>query len=485
MRLNLSLIMVLAWPMFSSSVHAHEHTHDMPMPDRLGSVSFEISCRPQVRADFNRGVGLLHSFWYDEAERAFEKVAAADPGCAIAFWGEAMAGFSQINGWPEASQVTSYPDDLEAKVFYALALLASDSPDDVDLANPRKAVAILYPLFREHPDHPGIAHYIIHACDNPQMAKEGLEAARRYAKIAPASPHALHMPGHIFARLGLWQDDIHSNLASKLAAESTTGMHVGAENRLHAMEFLEYAYLQTGQDNNARSITAEATTVKQSDVDPRYPDYYSMVEERYPALFAIETHDWMVAAHLKPAEGAPAVSHLSTLLAHAMAAGYMHDRRAARDAARAMDALMVTLVGNNKGAVPPWRATPRDEVYAWADFARGDLRSAIALLRPIADRQAKSGKEEVELPAREMLADMLLLSGKPGDALDEYQTSLLSDPNRFNALLGAGRAAEQKGQHALAVGYYRTLLANCTEATGWAVKALAHARSVINAWSPG
>jgi len=129
---------------------------------------------------------------------------------------------------------------------------------------------------------------------------------------------------------------------------------------------------------------------------------------------------------------------------------------------------------------------PRRRVAALLpDFARGDLRSAIALLRPIADRQAKSGKEEVELPAREMLADMLLLSGKPGDALDEYQTSLLSDPNRFNALLGAGRAAEQKGQHALAVGYYRTLLANCTEATGWAVKALAHARSVINAWSPG
>jgi hypothetical protein len=141
----------------------------------------------------------------------------------------------------------NYPRDIEAQVFYALALINSDPRDDVALINPKKAVAILYPLFRWHPDHPGIAHYIIHASDNLMMAQQGLEAARRYAAIAPAAPHALHMPGHIFARLGLWDDDIRSNLASKAASENPM-VHVGAENRLHAMEFLEYAYLQIGHD---------------------------------------------------------------------------------------------------------------------------------------------------------------------------------------------------------------------------------------------
>jgi tetratricopeptide (TPR) repeat protein len=311
--------------------------------ERLGKVSFENSCRPSVKADFNRGVALLHSFWLDEAEQTFEKVAAADPDCAMAYWGEAIANIHQINGEPSSADLTAgrtalakadvareqspreasyikathrffdgydpneyfdyaqryadamgslsgaYPTDLEAKLFYALGLLAADPPDDTALTNPRKAVAILNPLLLEHPDHPGIAHYILHACDNPEMAKEGLDAAHRYASIAPASPHALHMPSHIFARLGLWPDDIRSNLASKAAAERNDGMHVGAENRLHAMEFLEYAYLQVGQDDEARKILEEAQTVEANDVDPAYPDYWTTVEARLPVLFAIET----------------------------------------------------------------------------------------------------------------------------------------------------------------------------------------------------
>ena len=240
---------------------------DRSMRSSLGSVSFNISCKPQVKAEFNHGIALLHSFWLDEAEKSFGKVAAADPECAMAYWGVAMADFNQVNGGPtdtgvvaanralrmadkarekdprEAAYIhavhlffdgyaekdfdvyskrytdameevaTHYPNDLEAQVFYALALINSDARDDVALINPKKAVAILYPIFRQHPDHPGIAHYIIHACDNPAMAQQGLEAARRYASIAPAAPHALHMPGHIFARLGLWDEDIRSNLA--------------------------------------------------------------------------------------------------------------------------------------------------------------------------------------------------------------------------------------------------------------------------------
>ena len=496
----------------------------------LGSVSFQISCKPQVAADFNRAVALLHSFSYDAAQRAFEKVAAADPDCAMAYWGEAMVRFPQINGWPDPSAAAeaqralgiadkasertdreaayiraleefyrgytpaealghakryadamgtlaaAFPNDLEAQALYALALLASDPPDDVGLVNPRMAFALLAPLFKEHPDHPGIAHYMIHACDNPQMARDGLEAARRYAAIAPASPHALHMPGHIFARLGLWQDDIRSNLASKAAARGmTTGMHMGAENELHAMEFLEYAYLQIGHDNEAQAIVDEAKTVKRSDVDPRYPTYYAIVQARYPALLSIETHNWTMAAQLQPIAGADTLSEGLTLLAHAVAAGHRRDSASGHEAATTIDAFIAA----GPPLPPDSRTTAlRDEIHAWADFSQNDLQGAMVLLRPIAGRQAKLGKGEVELPAREMLAEMLLLDGKAAEALPEYQASLMSDPNRFNALLGAGRAAEQLGKRQLAAGYYRTALSNSAGADGEAWTALAHARMV-------
>jgi len=508
---------------------AHEHAEQMPMSGGLGSVSFETSCQPLVLADFNRAVALLHSFWLDEAERTFMKVAIADPNCAMAYWGEAMADFNQVNGGPtsegivrvkqslakadsaqekdprEAAYIhavhiffdgytgndfdvyakrytdameevaTRYPNDLEAQVFYALALINSSPRDDVDLINPRKAVAILYPLLGQHPDHPGIAHYILHACDNPVMAQQGLEAGRRYASIAPAAPHALHMPGHIFARLGLWNDDIRSNLASKAASENPT-LHVGAENRLHAMEFLEYAYLQIGHDDEARAIVTEGSTVKQSDVDPRYPSYYADVEARYPALFAIETRNWAMAASLKPIEGGDWVSQSQTLLAHAVAAAHRHDAQGAQAAAQRIESLTEANPRMRVGA--PHASVP-DEIRAWARFSQGDLRGAIKLIRTVADRQRQIGKGEVELPAREMLAEMFLLSRKNGEALQEYQLSLMSDPNRFNALLGAAKAAEQVGRHKLAVKYYRTLLAGCVGATGAALKDLQRAQAVM------
>jgi len=502
---------------------------DTSMPSRLGSVSFDISCKPQVKAEFNRGIALLHSFWLDEAGKSFGNVAAVDPDCAMAYWGVAMADFNQVNGGPTDAGVvaanralrmadkarekdpregayihavhvffdgytekdfdvyskrytdameevaTHYPNDLEAQVFYALALINSDPRDDVALINPKKAVAILYPIFRQHPDHPGIAHYIIHACDNPLMAQQGLEAARRYASIAPAAPHALHMPGHIFARLGLWDEDIRSNLASKAASENPTA-HVGAENRLHAMEFLEYAYLQIGDDDEASAIVTEGSTVKQSDVDARYPSYYADVEARNPALFAIETRDWALATSLKPIEGADWVSQSQTLLAHAVAAAHLHDAQGAKAAAQSIESLTEA---NPRMRVGAPRAAVPDEIRAWAHFSQGDLQGAIGLLRSVADRQGKIGKGEVELPAREMLAEMFFLSSDFSQALHEYQVSLTSDPNRFNALLGAGQAAEGLGDRDVAAGYYQTLLANCTNADGKALAALSHPRAVV------
>jgi CubicO group peptidase (beta-lactamase class C family)/tetratricopeptide (TPR) repeat protein len=369
----------------------------------------------------------------------------------------------------------AYPSDLEAKVFYALALILAQPPDDVDLVETKKAVQVLTPLLQEYPDHPGIAHYLIHACDTPQLAQQGLEAARRYAQIAPASPHALHMPGHIFARLGLWQEDIRSNLASKAAAENA---HAGAENRLHAMEFLEYAYLQIGRDEDARAIIAEAKTIPQSEVDPRYGNYYAIVQVRFPTMFAIETHDWIVAAHSEPLIGDEGSGRSLTLLAHAIAAGHLRDHVLAK---ATLQATQVLRKEQMKGRPLPRsgtaEATFMDEIHAWTDFANGNLNGAVRLLRPIADRQDKVGKGELDLPVREMMAEMLLIDGKTDESLREYQASLKSDPNRFNGLLGAAKAAEQLGQRDLAVGYYRTLLTHSAGANGEAMAELRHAQA--------
>lgn len=498
-------------------------------PAVLGSVSFQISCKPQVKKEFNRAVALLHSFWLDEAERTFKSVAIRDPDCAMAEWGVAMTNFNQVNGGPtsvgvaaankalakadaehekdprEAAYIhalhsffdgyaerdfqtyaeryagamaqvaAAYPNDLEAQVFHALALINSEARDDVALANKKKAVAVLYPLFRAHPNHPGIAHYIIHGCDNPIMAQQGIEAAVRYAAIAAAAPHALHMPSHIFMRLGLWQDDIRSNLASKAASENPE-VHVGAEARLHAMEFLEYAYLQSGQYSQAAAIVAEAKTVKESDVDPRFPNYYSIVEALYPALFAIETQDWATAAKLK-LEGPNWFTQAQALLAHAVAAGHLHDAEGGKAAAAALE-LSVAPYDKLKAGAP--NAGLPDEIRAWARFAQGDIKEAIALLQPVADRQDKLGEGGIEVPAREMVADMLLLNGQFANALHEYQGVLASDPNRFNALRGAGQAAEELGERDVAANYYRTLLGNCGGADGSALVALGHPRSVVN-----
>ena len=515
-----------------ASAHTHDGMAGAPMPQRLGTVSFEISCKPQVRADFNRAVALLHSFWINIARETFEHVAATDPACAMAYWGEAMTDLHQLFDSPNPEDIArgqealkkadaatettpretayigalhgffddysvvktnalyvartrrysdametlaaAYPDDIEAQIFHALSLLYSTPRGDVSLVNPRHAVAILTPLLKRLPDHPGIAHYLIHACDNPAMAQDGLAAAHRYAEIAPAAPHALHMPSHIYARLGLWQDDIRSNLVSKAASEVKAGPRVGAENRLHAMEFLEYAYLQIGRDKEARAIVTEALTVKAADVDPQVNDYYPVVEARYPALFAIETHDWAAAAGLQAEEGTHWFIQEPAILAHAIAAAHVHDSRAARDAVTAIDELLPKGVPELQPGGTS--ATASDEIHAWSAFAQGDVNGALARLRPVADRQAKAGKGEVELPAREMLAEMELLAGRTEEALQEYRASLASDPNRFNGLLGAAQAAEKLGQTSVAAGYYRTLLENCVGADGAAVRGLAHAR---------
>ena len=515
----------------SGSAQEHEHSDQMPVDAKLGKVSFPTFCKPSVQGDFNHAVALLHSFWHNEAQRVFEKVAAADPNCAMAYWGVAMSHFHLGLSWPEAADMelgrealtkaegagekdaretayiaalrelytdfktddawryfksyadkrsriaAMYPEDLEVKVFEGLALILAQQPGDPNLTELKQAVSLLQPLLLQYPDHPGIAHYLIHACDTPGLAKEGLEAARRYAKIAPAAPHALHMPSHIFTRLGLWQEDIDSNLASKAAAEEA---HAGAENRLHAMEFLEYAYLQIGHDEEARAVIVEAKTVPRADVDSRYGNYYATVQARFPTMFAIETRDWQKAAHAELIAGYDGWGRGLALLARAIAAGHLRDHALAKGT---LQETAVFMKEQMKGRPLPRSGTPEagflDEVHAWTNFANGDLKGALKLLRPIADAQDKIGKGELDLPVREMIGEMLLIDGNAGEALKEYQASLASDPNRFNGLLGAGRAAEALSKRELAANYYRALLANCSGANGKALVALRHAQTIV------
>jgi tetratricopeptide (TPR) repeat protein len=490
----------------------------------LGTVTFATSCKPEQAAEFNHAVALLHSFWLNAAEDTFAKIATEDPQCAMAYWGIAMADFNQVNGGPTKDGVLSaqsalakadaagekdsreagylaalhrffdkykegnfyprsekysdamavlardYPKDLEAHVFYALSLVNLDWPASATIANHRKAMTILVPLFAQHPDHPGIAHYIIHASDHPQMAIEGLNAARKYALIAPAAPHALHMPSHIFARLGLWQEDIQSNLASKAAAEANEAT-IGAENRLHAMQFLQYAYLQTGEYAKARVMMEQARSVPASKVDPRYPTYYVGVQAYNPFLFAVESRDWSMALSL-----APIRDDTVAYLAHAIAAGHLHDAEAGKAAAQSLEKVIRETPALRRGARD---ASLPNEVRAWSHYAQGNLQGAVKLLRPVADRQEVIGKGEVELPAREMLADMLFLNGRFSDALVEYQRSLRSDPNRFNGLLGAAESAERVGNEKLAAALYGQLLSNCPKADGAAALELGHARAFL------
>ena len=330
-------------------------------------------------------------------------------------------------------------------------------PDDPDHVRARKAIGILNQVLKAEPGNPGVTHFIIHASDNPQMSSLGLDAARRYAQIAPASAHALHMPGHIFARLGLWEDDIRSNLASKAAAEGHSSMHVGAENRLHAMEFLQYAYLQTGREDKAKAIAEEARTIQPSELDPGFEFYYGWVEASFSARFALETQDWMAALTLAPASDAGLYVKRLDYWTQALAAGHLRDRKAAEQAIESYEG---TFTKPELGEETANLSAQLAETRAWTLFAQGDTAAAVALLRPVADHQDKVGKGEVELPAREMMGDMLRLTNQPDAAIREYRVSLQTDPGRFNTLLHAGKVAEKLGLNKEAATYYRLLLSN-------------------------
>jgi tetratricopeptide (TPR) repeat protein len=511
---------------FAAGTQNHMH-----MPEEIGHVNLPNSCSVAVGVSLNRGLSLYYSFSYEEARKNFTQAAGSDSRCAMAHWGEAISEYQPVEALPEGAQLRSgqealaraknadeqtprerayidalaivfdpatlpkaqsraesysaamervyvqYPSDLVAATLFALSLLSPELPDDPSLARKRKALEVLNQVLSKEPDNPGVTHFIIHASDNPEMASFGLEAAHRYAQIAPASAHALHMPSHIFARLGLWQDDIRSNLASEAAAASQGAMHMGAQHRLHAMEFLQYAYLQTGQDDKAREIAQQAATIKAGDLEPGFEGYYGWVEASFPIRLALETSDWSGALRVQlPKDAGPYVRRVESW-SHAVAAGHVHDVRAADQAVLDYEATftkpeLIEEEGHSSAQLA--------ETRAWALFAKGDTAGAVSLLRPVADHQDRVGKGEVELPAREMLADMLRLSNQPDAALTEYKISLHTDPGRFNALLHAGEVAQVLGRKQEAMGFYKLLLQNVSAADTSTKQTLAPARAFIN-----
>jgi tetratricopeptide (TPR) repeat protein len=383
---------------------------------------------------------------------------------------------------------TRYPDDVDALAFYALALLADTAPDDLSLVKQRKALSLVIPLFDKYPDHPGLAHYIIHAADYPSLAPQALHAAQRYALIAPSGAHASHMGGHIFARLGMWPDDINVNLiavaAAKRVAETNRG---GGFDQLHPNEFLLYAYLQSGQDDAAKALLDSTDSIlrhmalmpamAEDGMETMVPGY----QTEFPIFYALERRDWKAAASISPVPGAPADVELMTVWGHAIAMGHLKDAAACRANLDRYETLMQQVKKGPRayvleGAFPQlYTAT----ITAWTEYAQGHPETALQLMRQAADLQDKVGQGEVDIPVREMLADMLLDSGRPADALVEYDRDLQLSPNRFNGLYNAGRAAEAAGDLLRARKYYTNLLRTTDNGEHTVRPELAHAKAFL------
>jgi len=506
--------------------HGHDHQHAHAATEAFGKVHFPISCGPGVDVAFDRAMALLHSFAYDEAAKAFADVAAKDPGCAMAQWGIAMSHFHVIWGpstpdefaagkaaaqkatalaatgatprerdfvaaigayyagenVPHAARVAAFdqamagvaerhPDDHEAAIFHALAILgvAYNSPPDKSYARQKQAAAILNGLLPLEPEHPGIAHYMIHSFDYPELAELALPAARAYSKIAPSAPHALHMPSHIFTRLGLWRESIESNLASaRVAREWAARSHPGTVSfdALHAMDYLEYAYLQTGQDAAARALVDSVRRAAQFDAAVFQAGYALAA---IPARYALERRDWKAAAAIDVPAGFPwdryPYAEAIVDFARALGAARTGDLAAAKRSVARLEAIRDGLKGQKGFDWATQVEIQRRAASAWVARAEKRDESAVTLMRSAADLEDSTDKHPVTpgavLPAREQLADLLLELGRADVALIEYEASLRTAPARFDTYSGAALAAERAGNTKKAEEFRERLLAMC------------------------
>jgi hypothetical protein len=506
-----------------------------------GEVDFQISCGPAVQKTFREAVWTLHSFWYPEALKGFTALTEAEPGCAMGYWGIAMshwyplwfppspaalkAGAEAVAKAVAAGPKTErerdyivaiaafyrdsdkldhhtravayekameqlylrYPEDREAAAFYGLALNASALPTDKTYANQRKAAEILNKVWAEQPNHPGVVHYLIHSDDSPEFAAAGLDAAICYSKIAPDVPHALHMPSHIFTRLGMWQQSIDSNRAAHAAAAAYVQKTLGPESfdteTVHTMDYLEYAYLQTAQDREAKEVVDELTNFRQS-AAPNLPTAYAVAA--IPVRYALERRDWAAAAALsEPAIGFPLERFpwAEAMIVYARALG---DARTGNIAgAEAEIGRLQSLEDKLKSNDTYWGNQVEVQRLAAAGIlahVQGDDEKAIASVRAAADLDVTMDKHPATpssvLPARELLADLLLELNQPAAALVEYRAVLSTDPNRFRSLLGEARAAKQTGDSATAHDAYRKLVA-LSKPVGPARPELTEARSYL------
>jgi tetratricopeptide (TPR) repeat protein len=491
MRITLPICLFIGIAGLPLRLSGQEHEH--PVPEKLGAVKFPTSCSSNVQTDFERGVALLHSFAYSAAEKAFRDVAAADPKCAIAHWGIAMTYFhplwppplpeesvargreeierarqlggsererefigalsiiySDADSVPYPDRAKRYteamgklaqrnPDDAECQIFCALALLATAPPTDSTHANQKKAAALLEPLFRKYPQHPGIPHYLIHACDNIEMATRGVEAARVYAQIAPSAPHALHMPSHIHTRLGMWKESIASNTAARKAAREEGD--IGEE--LHAMDYLIYANLQLGRDQDAAQVLDDLR--KMPNLSPKYFKV-AYAASAMPARYAIERRKWNEATRLRPM--ADTLPQASAITAWSRAVGFARSKQAA--AARDEGAKLTSAYEQMRAVGDDYWATQihvqLNSALAWISYAEGKLDEALKLMRAAADEEDAVEKLPVTpgaiVPTREQLGELLLELNRPADALKEFERALTMAPQRRAALMGAARAAE-------------------------------------------
>ena len=514
LRMLFAGLSCLASLFLTVALRADGSLHQASPAGQLGKVDFPTSCAVEVQPSLEKGLALLHSFQYTESERTFADASTRDPKCAIAHWGKAMATYLQIWEFPNdkilkggrkeiekaqklhpalpreqdfinaaaaffqkkskmshAARIQAYssalerlhaqsPADVEIRSFYALSLIALAEEDIDNIANRKKAISILDPLLKSRPDHPGVAHYLIHAADRPEFAPQGLEAARRYSAIAPDSAHALHMPSHIFVRLGLWQDSIASNIAANTSGAHAAELHLAESHyQTHAMDFLSYSYLQSGQEAKAREVIEHTDHVVGASEENRAEDRAYLA-----ARTALELHRWKEAAAL-PIPTLRKDWQGITFWARAIGAARTGDVAATESAVKELTQLVAEREKSARKhgyAVSNEKPSDLREAEAWLAFAKGKSDEALRELRAAADHQDKNGGESVGIPAREMLADMLFELKRPPDSLVEYKIVLKNSPNRFDALLGAARAAQASGEATVAQSFYAQLASICS-----------------------
>ena len=485
----------------ASPAFAQQHEHGGTPPERLGKVQFDNSCAAAVKADFNRAVALLHSFWFTASGAAFEAVAQKDSSCAMAHWGAAMANWGNPLGGTRTPQtftaglasvakaraaqpktarerayidavellykdadkldhptranlyeqamaalVAANPNDTEASIFYAIALDAAAPTTDKTYAKQLRAASILERAFKAQPEHPGISHYLIHSYDTPALADKGLAAARRYAGIAPDAPHALHMPSHIFTRVGAWEDSIKSNAASASSADKANS----PAEVLHAMDYQVYAYLQLAKDADARRIQGESEKViARVSAASGYGLAGFFAAAAIPARAALERGDWKAASALTPLAGTFPATEAITWFARAIGAARSGNATEAAAAAAKLPALRDALKAKNDAYWADIVDIQSKAADGWAKYAAGQKDAGLALLAAAATQEDATDKSPISpgplAPARELYAEMLLDAGRAADAVKEFEAVMKKEPGRYRSLAGAMNAAAAAG----------------------------------------